>query len=123
MGLNSTQISNRGAPISANNPAAVSLSGNLPNASATQVALAITGAAAAQTLVQLGLTLHADTLQVQVSVETSAVRVCPSGTAASATVGHLIAAGAAVLTLTRAEAVVATFYAAAAATLNVSQSR
>lgn len=75
-----------------------------PNTASTAAQQTATVGAAAATLTSLlGTALHAQTDMVQIAVETDAVRICPTGTVPTSTLGTLVYPGQ-VFELTRAEA-------------------
>lgn len=74
----------------------------LPNTAAAQQTATVTSSAALLTSL-LGTALHAATDVVQISVETDAIRICPTGTVPTSTLGILVYPGQSI-ELTRAEA-------------------
>lgn len=79
----------------------------LPNTASTAAQQKATvGVAAATLLSLLGTPLHAKTDMVQIAVETDAVRICPTGTVPTSTLGTLVYPGQ-VFELSRQEADVA----------------
>ena len=89
----------------------------IPNAAAPTATLSVS---AATTLTAAGLTLHAATQTVLVSVEGAEVRMCPEGTTPTATLGHAVPVGR-WMEISRAEATMAKWFSAGAAKLQVSQ--
>ena len=77
----------------------------IPNTAAAQQTATVTSSASLLTAL-LGTALHAATDLVQISVETDAIRLCPTGTVPTGSLGVSIPVGT-VLELTRAEADVA----------------
>lgn len=74
----------------------------LPNAAAAQQTATVTSSASLLTAL-LGTALHAATTMVQLAVETDAIRICPTGTVPTASLGALVYPGQ-IIELTRAEA-------------------
>mgnify|MGYP000859541977 FL=1 len=89
----------------------------IPNAAAPTVSVAVS---TATTLAAGGVTLHAATQTVLVSVEGAEVRMCPDGTTPTATLGHAVPVGR-WLEISRAEANTAKWFSSGAAKLQVSQ--
>jgi hypothetical protein len=74
----------------------------LPNTAAAQQTATVTSSASLLTAL-LGTALHTKTDMVQIAVETDAVRMCPSGTVPTASLGAILYPGQ-IIELTRAEA-------------------
>ena len=89
----------------------------IPNSAAPTATLSV---GAATTLTAAGLTLHAATQTVLLTVEGAEVRMCPDGTTPTATLGHAVPVGR-WMEISRAEATMAKWFSSGAATLQVSQ--